>query len=49
MGGQHRSIDDHRFDALERADAAIAEGWNAIQGLRDSNVETNDLALALPV
>jgi signal transduction histidine kinase/ligand-binding sensor domain-containing protein len=33
--------------ALETADAAIAEGRNAIQGLRDSTVEMNDLALAL--
>lgn len=36
-------------DALKRADAAIAEGRDAIQGLRDSTVETNDLALALRV
>jgi len=33
--------------ALERADAAIAEGRDAIQGLRDSTVETNDLANAI--
>jgi signal transduction histidine kinase len=33
--------------ALERADEAITEGRNAVQGLRTSTVETNDLAHAL--
>jgi signal transduction histidine kinase len=33
--------------ALERADEAITEGRNAVQGLRNSTVEKNDLALAL--
>jgi len=34
-------------DALDRADQAIAEGRDAVQNLRSSLVETNDLALAL--
>jgi signal transduction histidine kinase len=33
--------------ALERADDAIAEGRNAIQGLRDSTTEKNNLAAAI--
>jgi signal transduction histidine kinase/ligand-binding sensor domain-containing protein len=33
--------------ALERADEAITEGRNAVQGLRTSIVEKNDLAFAL--
>lgn len=33
--------------ALERAEAAIAEGRNAVQGLRASTVEVNDLAEAI--
>jgi signal transduction histidine kinase len=33
--------------ALERADEAIAEGRNAVQGLRDSTTEKNDLAAAI--
>jgi len=34
-------------EALDRADQAIAEGRDAIQGLRSSTVETSDLATAL--
>ena len=33
--------------ALDRADQAIAEGRDAVQGLRASTVETNDLASAI--
>ena len=33
--------------ALDRADQAIAEGRDAVQGLRTSTVETNDLASAI--
>jgi signal transduction histidine kinase/ligand-binding sensor domain-containing protein len=35
--------------ALDRADQAIAEGRDAVQGLRASNVETNDLASAIRI
>jgi signal transduction histidine kinase len=35
--------------ALDRADQAIAEGRDAVQGLRASTVETNDLAAAIRV
>jgi signal transduction histidine kinase len=33
--------------AMDQADQAITEGRDAVQGLRSSTVETNDLALAL--
>ena len=37
-----------RFDrAIDQGGEAIAEGRNAVQGLRDSAVDTNDLAAAL--
>src|SRR5579864_5345254 len=35
--------------AIDRADQAIAEGRDAVQGLRASTVETNDLATAVRV
>jgi len=35
--------------ALDRADQAIAEGRDAVQGLRASTVETNDLASAVRI
>jgi len=35
--------------AIDRADQAIAEGRDAVQGLRTSTVETNDLACAVRV
>jgi signal transduction histidine kinase len=35
--------------AIDRADQAIAEGRDAVQGLRASTVETNDLASAIRV
>src|ERR1700751_5055561 len=36
-----------REPAIDRADQAIAEGRDAVQGLRASTVETNDLASAI--
>jgi hypothetical protein len=44
---EHSDAKEKLDSAIEQAAAAITEGRDAVQGLRDSTVEGNDLALAI--
>jgi signal transduction histidine kinase/ligand-binding sensor domain-containing protein len=44
---EHSDAKERLDSAIEQAAAAITEGRDAVQGLRDSTVEGNDLALAI--